>query len=430
MKLHTEDPRLTAFLLGELPESEAKAVEQAVAEDAALQDALRELRTIQRVLTETLPTAPTALHQSQRENILRAAAEAAGRDHSTRISRMPRARIFVPLAAAAALGLAFLFLHYQPETPHQPAVSNDGTPVGGKESPGLQSPSVRLMPAPGPQDRGKQASNTSSGAGLPDSALPVLRARDYIAAAEFPTLELPVQSGKSSLEWIRQSVITKRELPDHNAVRLEEMLNSFSLRPAGLTVVAKMPAKSWHPDNRDDGAISHAATISTETMACPWKPSANLVIISIRDSSNTDCDIKAVFHADSANVRRYRLLGFSSVVGQDSQPLPTRLPARSSATLAIEIEPSTPAGDLGSVEWSVNDQPAAPVTLQRHGDAEPSDDARFAALVCTYALWLVREPGGLIDTDLLAALARETASGSLSADRSDFLNLIDLSLNL
>ena len=60
----------------------------------------------------------------------------------------------------------------------------------------------------------------------------------------------------------------------------------------------------------------------------------------------------------------------------------------------------------------------------RHGE-EPSDDARFAALVCAFGLWLRGEGGGMIDEEVMLALAREVASGRMVADRYDFLNLID-----
>ena len=42
MKLHPEDPRLTAYLLGELPADEATAVEHAIAADPALQLAIKD----------------------------------------------------------------------------------------------------------------------------------------------------------------------------------------------------------------------------------------------------------------------------------------------------------------------------------------------------------------------------------------------------
>jgi hypothetical protein len=251
-----------------------------------------------------------------------------------------------------------------------------------------------------------------------------------VAAAQFPTLDLPVQSGKSSLEWIQQAVLTRHERPSHEEIRIEEILNSFNLRPAGVTVVSRLPAIGWHPDERNAAQTTHAATIATESLACPWKPSATLVIISLRGNPTTDCDIKAVFRANSANVTRYRLLGFSNPEGIPDEPMPTKLPAKGSNTVAIEIEPTGTADALGSIEWSVNDHPAAPVTLTRQGASEPSNDARFAALICTYAQWLADDPKGLVDTEVLAALARECASDSLSGDRAGFLHLIDQSLGL
>ena len=73
MKLHPEDPRLTAYLLGELTADEAAAVEHAVAADPALQAAVRELENVQHLLTDTLAPKTVALLPGQRESIRRAA---------------------------------------------------------------------------------------------------------------------------------------------------------------------------------------------------------------------------------------------------------------------------------------------------------------------------------------------------------------------
>ncbi len=54
MKLHQEDPRLTAYILGELAPAEAKAVEHAVAGDPALQLVLAEAEKTQSQLCELL----------------------------------------------------------------------------------------------------------------------------------------------------------------------------------------------------------------------------------------------------------------------------------------------------------------------------------------------------------------------------------------
>jgi len=195
-------------------------------------------------------------------------------------------------------------------------------------------------------------------------------------------------------------------------VRLEEVLNQFSLRPTGTS------------------AISQGATISAETTSCPWKPSAVLLLVSFRGANDAARDVSAKFLANPANVRHYRLLGFAPVSDLEPSPLPTSLPAKAVTSLVIEIEPATPASDIGTIEWSVNGAAAPTVTLVRKGDTEPSDEARFAALVCTFGQWLINQPAGMIDKEMLAALARETYSTSLPADRLDFLTLIEQSLKL
>lgn len=424
MKLHPEDPRLTAFLLGELPAEEAAAVERAIADDPALQAAMREMETLKTLLSETLAPSAIRLLPHQRENI-----RTAVRAQKKILRPLPSAswkRWGIPLAAAAVITLGIVIFHSKPK-PQESAAANSAP---AESSSNVESPKVRLLPAPGPADRAKSTLATAKPNAPDNSDLPALLPRSYLAAADFPTMELPVRSGKSSLDWIRKSILEKHELPHRNAVRLEEILNSFALRPAGVTVVARQATTQWHPDNRDTGITTHAATIATETLACPWKPSASLVLVSIKGNPYSDCEIKAAFHAIKENVSRYRLLGFSPVEGRVEEPLPTILPASTSTTLVIEVETANAATAIGSIEWSVNGKNAAPVPLTRHGSAEPSDDARFAALVCTFALWLSQDNSGLIDPDLLAALARETASDKLSGDRAQLLELIDRSLQL
>ncbi len=444
MKFYPEDPRLTAYLLGELPPEEAAAVQRAAAADPAIGLALRELEPTLRLLTNTLSPESATLLPHQREHILRSARNA---DQSGHITPLPSQRrrwksILIPLAAAALIVLAVMVLVRLPAgRPH-----NAGKPA--QTTPEALPLEVALLPAPGPPDASPsgtvEARPTASSSTISQSAakrsaalqengdlflrkvaerlsqspkpapgeLPQLLARHPLSPAEVPTLALPVHAGGSSLAWITRSIRVDKQRPHANAVRLEEILNQFPLRPTG-------PA-----------AVAQGVTLSTETLACPWKPSATLLLVSFRGAANTARNVNATFHPNPENVRRYRLLGFSPVAGIPSETLPSRLPAKSITSLVIEIEPATPTGDLGTIQWAVNQQPAAPIPLPRHAADEPSEDARFAALICSFAQWLANEPSGMIDTDLLSALARETASESLPAERIDFLNLIDQSLDL
>ena len=444
MKLNPEDPRLTAYVLGELPADEAAAVERAVAADPALGLALHELEGLQRLLTNTLAPGSATLLPRQREHILRAARHADGSAEITTLSshRRPLKSLLIPLAAAAMIVLTVLVLVRLPSTQFQsaanppPAPRNTALPL-----------EVALLPAPAPADPSNpsqaEARPTASAdlsktaasraAALQENCelflrkvserlaqtpmpavndLPKLHPRGSVVAAEHPNLALPVHAGRASLGWITRSIREEKKRPPANAVRLEEVLNQFALRPAGAT------------------AISQGVTLSTETVSCPWKPSATLLLVSFRGTTDTAREVTATFRANTTHVRRYRLLGFAPVAGLAATPLPTSLPPKSITSLVIEIEPLTASGDLGTIDWAVSGQAAASVSIARHGASEPSDDARFAALVCTYTQWLIGQPSGMIDPDLLAAIARENASETLPADRTDFLTLIDQSLNL
>lgn len=444
MQLHPEDPRLTAFLLGELPADEAAAIERAVAADPALAISLKELENIQRLLSNTLAPETACLLPRQRDAILRAARHA---DDGGKIVPLPSQRrsaksILIPLAAAALITLAVFLILRLPAGP--PPLADK--PPAKEETSGILPLEIALLPAPGPLDSGSAPSDARPTAAsdlaksaaahsaalredseaflskvaerlaktpLPDEkSLPPLRPRSPVNAADYPLLPLPLLAGRSSLGWVAQSIREQHKRPPAAAVRLEEMLNRFTLRPAGAA------------------ALAQGVTLSTETLSCPWKPSSTLLLVSFRGHKDAAREVSASFHADPAATRRYRLLGFSSVVGVPTAPLPTRLPAQGITTLAIEIEPTGTSNNLGAIEWAVSGQAAPPVTLSRQPDAEPSDDARFAALVCTYSLWLSGDSSGLIDTDLVSALARECAAEGMVAERVDFLNLIDQSLNL
>lgn len=442
--LQPEDPRLTAFLLGELPADEAAAIERAVAADPALALSIKELESVQRLLSNSLAPDTARLLPRQREAILRAARHA---DEGGKIVPLPSQRrsaksILIPLAAAAMITLAVFLVLRLPSGP-PPTAKNTPPP---KESPAVLPLEVALLPAPGPEDHGSSPSDARPTAAsdleksattqstalrenpdsflrnvaerlaaspLPDEKLlPRLQPRSPVIATDHPMLPLPVHVGNASLGWISRSVRDAHKRPPTAAVRLEEMLNHFALRPAGAT------------------AIAQGVTLSTEIMSCPWKPSSSLLLVSFRGHKETARDLKANFCANPSAIRRYRLLGFSPVVGISASPLPAQLPAQGVTTLVVEVEPTGTSNQFGTIEWLVSGKVSPSLALVRQAESEPSDDARFAALVCTYALWLTGEAPGLIDADLVSALSRECSAEGMVADRADFLTLVEQSLNL
>jgi hypothetical protein len=406
MNLHPEDPRITAYVLGELDTHDAEAVEHAAAADPAIRQKIIEAQDIQRFLRERLTPPTNQLHPHQR-NQIRRTASLAPHQKKTVLRRFPT--WFIPATAAAVIILAAFALIKLPAAKPTALAKTSPTPL---------PPATEILKAPAPPN-------------LPPAPVQAsIKNPGFLSASDFPALDLPILPGQANLSSLTRPIRDAGRLPPHDAVRLEEILNSFPLRLSGTSAIARSSPGNWHPDKRDGGISAHLATLSTEMIACPWKPSATLLLISARANSQKNCNLKITFHPNAENVFRYRVLGFNPGKDKAPQETPTQLTADSYTTLAIEIESSKPAADLGSLEWSADGNAAPPISLQHKPAAEPSDDARFAALVCTYAQWLAGEQTGIIDKQILSALVRENTSATPPPDHADFINLIETSLQL
>lgn len=427
MKLHPEAPCLSAYILGELEHDEALSVEHSIAEDPDLQNALLELEDAGKFLTDSLDPQANKLLPQQRAEIIAAARQAALSD-----PRAPSDTNWKPslvwIAAAAAVFVTIVTVSKIPK-PRPPTITSQPVPVKTTIAPVITQ---TVEPKAIVENTAPTVPPAMTPPAVPpaEKEMPYSQAIASTSVADRPALELPILSAKPNLDSIIQSVRVERKLPDHESVRLQEILNSFPIRLNGVTAIARSAKQTWHPDNRDDGVTTHTATLATETLACPWKPSATLILVSIRGNAMNDCEAKVIFRPNPATVAHYRLLGYTDNSGSPTEKLPTSLPAKSATTLAIEVEPSTAKGDFGIIEWSVNNEAAASITLARNAAVEPSNDARFGALICAYAQWLAGEQPGIIDADLLSAFAREIASSELPAERTDFIKLMDESLAL
>lgn len=242
--------------------------------------------------------------------------------------------------------------------------------------------------------------------------LPPLPPRTQVGLPNIASFSLPIHTDNGSLDRITKSLELHHKLPDPSHVRTEDLLNCFNLQPSGTT------------------GISRGVTLSTESIASPWKPSSVLFIITIRGASEENHQVNITFKPAMANVARYRLIGFETSTDPGFKaPASTILPAQSTATLVLEIDPSISASELGSLQWSIDDQPVAPVALSHRSSADPSADAEFAALICAFGQWLDRGRPDLVDEQVVAALAREIAAKNPPQDRADFLTLIDRALH-
>lgn len=405
MSLSIDDPRLTAYVLGELSLEDIAEIEAAAAADPVVAEEIHDIRILEAFLTDRFALPDHSLDDARRETIMKTARE------TDRAAKLVPFRRFcdsakpwiIPAAAAAVLTISTLILTRMPDPPAKKVAAENPKPPAAK--------SLGPTPIPAP------------------AALPFVP-RGSNAVATTPVLDLPILTSRANFDQVSKLILDDGHLPAPETVKPEEILNAFPLRLSGMTSIARSAATAWHPDNRGSGISPPIATLSTELIACPWKPSATLLIVSLRGNPTRSSDIKLAFHADKRNVFRYRLLGFTDPTGPVEKSPPTTLLANAHATYAIEIEPTRPAADLGSLVWSVDGTAAPTITLVHNRDAEPSNDARFAALVCMFSQWLAHDQPTVIDKEVVAALGRETNSSTQPKERAKFFTLLEKALEL
>ncbi len=373
MKPHPDDPKLTAFLLGELPPEERAQVEFAIATDPAVSLAVEELERMQTHLHDVLGGGREVLLPRQRENIRKAAREASrqGKIIQLESHKQPR-KLWVPVAAAAGIAAGVFAL--------------------------------TLIPAP-EAGRGIRQVSTASGDPAPaETSRPIPREQ------EGDMTLLPLQAKRKSLSQITQAVRVDERLPSQDEVRIEEMFNAFPLQA------------------RDSVAHSEGCTLGADVLPCPWKPSGTLVFVSIQAARDAGRKLSVRYVPNAESVTSHRLIGFVGVTEEGGSVAESEMDAGGRMFLAIEVAART--SSLGRLVWTVDGKNAPPIELVRDSGREPSDDVRFAALIWCFGLWLKGEEAPMVDDSLVLGLAREVAAESLAPDRYDFLNLVDQAVRL
>lgn len=370
MKMHQEDPRLTSYMLGELPPGEAEAAGHAIAGDPALRIALAEAERTQSQLQELLGGGNEGLLPRQRDHIRKAAREAArkGKIVQLRSHRKARKAWLVPLAVAAAIAFGIFILTQVPAMK-----SGAGMQVAGNKGPQIP---VTAMP-----EKGTGGS-----------------------------VRLPLQSGKEGLATVSNAVRVAGRMPSRDEVSVAEILNSFPLKANGAV------------------ALKGGCKLGTEIIPCPWKPSGSLILVEVRGAKDEECALSVEYRPDGASVISHRLIGYPPVSDGDGSPGISQMAANSAMILVIGVESRD--GNLGKLVWSVDGEEAPAVPLVRNPEKEPSDDARFAALVCGFGTWLRGEESESLDAAMVLGMAREVAADGMAADRYDFLELVNQAVKL
>lgn len=394
MKLTPDDPRLSAYLLGELSAEEAAVIKRAAAADPAIKMSLSELEKTFRFLGSVLGGAGNEkLLPAQREAIRQAGRDA---DSLGKVVELASAqRSWKPwlagLGAAAAVAFAALLMSRV-----EPNKS------GALVASGVVTDEIALLPMPGPSV-GEGSTSVGSRGGLAEEQAKSLESRpggflsdvaQHLDRRPLPEKEslpmtgaqsgfssdsqtrLPVVVGTSSLRWVNGWIREKQQLPPRNAVRVEELINNAAL-PSGVQF--------------------EDLSVSLETMKCPWNSESVLVGVQIKAGASDARDLKVVYESEGTR----RLLGSFSV--RDDRELPSVLPANRRTLVMLEVIES--ASGLGAVSIDLG-------VLSSKFDVPGIRDGvtagmRHASLLAGFGMWLRGE--GVTDDQVGAMLVEAEA---------------------
>ncbi|MEK7952462.1 hypothetical protein [Luteolibacter soli] len=356
MNLHPDDPRLSAWVLGELPADEAEEVSRAVAADPALQAAADELRGVSDFLNGTF-SAP-ALRPEQREAVRRA-----GRTTVVQFPVRKKAARPWPALFAAAAAIAFgVFVFSRPDK------GTDSEVVQRPQLAPATPPTVRPH-APGSGDGTTNSRHVHGTDGGPDSALADFSNVKLPEAAKMPAitpgqgatgLELPLVVGRSSYGWVRGWIEEKNQLPPKEVVRIEELANAFPLPP--------------EEETRSFGGLRVACV----SMASLWSGPGRLVGVQIANESDKALRVSWAFRpAPGSRDGGVRVL--ASTGGNAS--VPSTLPAGDRTLVLIEL--GSAAGEAGDLVVSADG-----LTRRIPAVETKAPGLKQAALVAAFGIWL------------------------------------------
>ena len=376
-KLTDNDPRLTAYALGELSRDEAEEITDALSlgQNIAIKKEVESIDSLAVMLTQALSTPIAAegfnepqikLRASQRDAIFRSAKAPTVDDvSSANQSRWLRPMI-VTLGAAALVTLSLMILNN---------VDTDEVGVASLPDASFSNLSEDKLHAPIlPSNKAWSASSANGGSfssdpsenidsvsfhgtnfGETESSIPKLIDNKWVNRAESHVTRIPLVCGVASWNWVSKSILENKVLPSKNAVRVEEIINVFDY---------EMPS---------DLQLKHAST-SVDVVRCPWNENNLVAVIFVENTYQENIQIEtAVSFSD--NVNQYRLVGYTKSQNTDENviaPAQVTLASKDTHLLMYEIVAEEGMQNAADV-LSLNIRTAAALDGNIENDAQTLD---------------------------------------------------------
>lgn len=274
-----DDIRLTAYVLGELPDDEAAAIRAAAEIDPGLRRELEAISAQQSELMAIFGDEREVLLPKQNDAIRRAVKEATRKGAIVKLSshRKSAQKWAVPLAAAAVIAFGIFVLTLIPSE----KTSNSGGQVanGGGSGEGTEG-------------------------GSPDAILEV---------------------NEGSFAAIVRSVRMDEQLPEKSTVDIGDLIAEFPLKAKDKVVLWK------------------GTTIGAEIIPCPWKPSSSLVFLEIKRAKGDGGNFSARYLPEEGSILAMNIIGIDKAVEAGLLVDGEVLEPGDSVFIVIEAASSNPA---------------------------------------------------------------------------------------
>jgi hypothetical protein len=380
-----DDPRLTAYALGELSEEERRAIEQELARSPEAQAYVLETRQLAETLKSELG-AELERPDVGAANILPMPYGRLLRSEGT----WPSAAVAAVLVAMVAIGVITFWR------------SISSPSVAARPDAKSVTPAAETIVEYWPAEQSRAPASAPSGSEKP-----------FASVSASPVSTFPMRVGSGSFADVRNSLAQGRR-PAPSAVRIEQMINHFTY--------------TYPPP-----ASSQMATLTLNAATCPWSEGHELVRVGVRTREDAQAARCVEVRFNPSRIESYRLLGYdeaaetSDTAGDSTQP--------TSVTALYEVIPfaqreqraaaARPELLTAIVRGENSSEPLAQSALA--GDVPRFEDApadfRFAAAVAEFGMLLRQSPyKGSADIQSIVAWA-DTAKGD-DPERGNFVELL------
>ncbi len=352
MNITSDDPRLTALALNELPTEEAVRLRAEIESSTELSSAYEQTLSLVGFLKECHGAAPLSLGEERHEQIFQTGKRPDGEVlmmQNRKRSRRHAVRVFIGAAAVIALGV-FLLTHTRVETPG--LASEDGSGVNRVN---------------GEAETGGANQAVASGGEVSyplGSRTVITQPTIFLLPIEFPEFQ-----AEKTRRWLYKE---KKALPRELNATLS-WINTVS-------------------PHQEPQLVFEDLALATEVGACPWDDRKNLLLVrlnSLREEEKSVHWVKGELEVMPERVKSIQLL--SEGTRSDSERQAVSFAAGASRFLLYEIEFVPGADRLGALHLEVilqsGQEKSAYLPINAGAKSAPSRDFKMVTLMAAFTRW-------------------------------------------